>query len=152
MERTREEVAQRALRLIAVCAADEAPTADMMVGALDVLDSVWAEAMDEARAPWDVVTGVPAAGFVPLANLLAAELSGEYGVAAPMTRARAKLRLLAVIRPAIRWNDCDTPPCADYGAMNPIPTPPPPIIPTAWTDATPWVDAAAWDDSIQWSI
>lgn len=102
MDRTREETALRALRLIGVAAQDEPATADQMQGALHVLESIWAEVREEAQATWDIATGTPPEGFVPLANFLAAELAPEYAVAAPMTRARAKLRLLAVIRPAER--------------------------------------------------
>lgn len=116
-DRTREEVAERALRLIGVVASDEPPSADQMAGALAVLDSTWAETRAEAQATWDIVTGVPPAAFVPLASLLAAELAPEYAVAAPMTRARARLRLLAVIRPDDRCDDdSNIDPCADYGA------------------------------------
>lgn len=119
MEKTREEVALRALRLIAVVAADEPATADAMNGALDVLDSLWAEVLAEAIAPWDIATGVPIEAFVPLANLLAAELAPEYGVAAPMSRARAKLRVLGLYRPddgqcPREWAD-------DYGGHRPCP-------------------------------
>lgn len=113
MDRTRNEVALRGLRLIGVVAQDEPATADQMNAALLVLESVWAELRSEAQATWDIATGVPDAAFVPLANLLSAELAGEYAVAAPMSRARAKLRLLAVIRP-----DDRRPPCPqrnDYG-------------------------------------
>lgn len=106
MDRTREEVAQRALRLIGVCAIDEPATADQMQEALSVLDSVWSEMLFEAQADWDIVTGVPPHGFVALSHVLAAELAAEYGVAAPMSMARAKLRLLAAIREPMP--DCDT--------------------------------------------
>lgn len=116
MERTRDEVALRALRLIGVVASDEPATADQSQGALDVLESIWAEVRDEAQATWDIATSVPSLAFVPLANLLAAELAGEYATVAPMTRARAKLRLLAVIRRYEPADCCDADPCADYGA------------------------------------
>lgn len=116
MDRTDKEVALRGLRLIGVVAADEPATADQMSAALLVLSSVWAEVQAEARATWDIVTGVPPEAFMPLAHLLAAELAGEYGVAAPMSGARAKLRLLAVIRPDDRCcDDKEYDPCADYG-------------------------------------
>lgn len=100
MDRTREETALRALRMIGVAAQDEPATADQMQSALDVLESIWAEVREEAQAVWDIATGVPQEAFVPLAHFLAAELAGEYAVVAPMTRPRAKVRLLAVIRPA----------------------------------------------------
>lgn len=116
MERTREETALRALRLIGVVASDEPGSADQMRGALDVLDSIWPEVLAEAQATWDIATGVPQEAFVPLAHLLAAELAGEYSVASPMTRARAKLRLLAAIRAREPRECCDYDPCADYGA------------------------------------
>lgn len=117
MDRTRDETALRALRLIGVVANDEPATADQSQTALDVLESIWAEVRAEAQATWDIATGIPQEAFVPLAHFLAAELAGEYVVAAPMTRARARLRLLAVIRPAEPCDDtCDYDPCADYGA------------------------------------
>lgn len=115
MDRTDKEVALRGLRLIGVVAADEPATADQMSAALLVLSSVWAEVQAEAPATWDIVTGVPPEAFMPLAHLLAAELAGEYGVAAPMSGARAKLRLLAVIRLDDRCCDDNCDPCADYG-------------------------------------
>jgi len=115
MERTREEVARRALRLIGVCAADEPPTADAMEGALEVLDSLWAELCVEAQPTWSIVTGVPAEAFVPFAHWLGAELAGEYTTTAPMTRGAALLRLLSVVRTA-ECDDCrEADPCADYG-------------------------------------
>ena len=117
MDRTQEEVAQRALRLIGVCAADEPPSGDQMTAALDVLSGLWAEVRAETDATWDVVTGTPAEAYVPLANLLAAEMAGEYGVVAPMTVARARLRLLAVIRPWIGDDACRT--RDDYGLQVP---------------------------------
>lgn len=114
MEYTKEEVALRALRMIGVVASDEPATADQMQGALNVLDSIWSEVRSEAQATWDVVTGTIPEAFIPLASLLAAEMAAEYQVPAPMTRTRAKLRLLAVIRPDDRprrkYDDCH-----DYG-------------------------------------
>ncbi|MDT1061190.1 hypothetical protein RM190_04915 [Paracoccus sp. CPCC 101403] len=135
MEYTREETAQRALRLIGVVAADEPPTADEMAAALVVLDSIWAEAMDEARADWDIATGIPSDGFVPLAQMLGAELAGEYAVQSPMSRARAKLRLMAVIRRTQQGACCAH---EDYGMCldGPQPTP---------------VTHGVWDDNANWS-
>jgi len=118
MDRTRVETAQRALRMLGVVASDEPPTDDQMQTALDILDSIWAEAMQQARATWDIATGIPPEAFVPLANWLAAELAGEYAVASPMSRGSAKLRLLAVIRTPGCDDCCDAAPCdpcADYG-------------------------------------
>lgn len=115
MDRTREEAATRALRLIGVCASDEPPSADQMASALTMLDSIFAELRGEAQPTWDIVTGTPPEAFAPLANWLAAEIAGEYGVPSPMSRARSKLRLLAVVRPDDRTDcdDCDAD--ADYG-------------------------------------
>lgn len=115
MDRTKDEVALRALRMIGVVASDEPPTADQSKGALDVLEGLYSELRSEVAPLWDVVTGVPPEAFIPLANYLAAELAGEYGVSAPMTRPRAKIRLMAVIR---EYKPCPTTahdPCADYG-------------------------------------
>jgi hypothetical protein len=134
MDRTREETATRALRMLGIVASDEPPTADQMDGATMVLGSIWAEAMQEARAAWDIATGVPPEGFVPLANWLAAELAAEYAVAPPMSRGSAKLRLLAVIRAGEECGAC----CMtdDYGMCLPQPTP---------------VTHGVWDDNANWS-
>ncbi len=112
MQRTRQEIATRALRMIGVTAEDEPPSADQMAAALAVLDGLWGELLAEVRPTWDIVTGTPAEGFVPLASWLAAELATEYERPVAMSRSRAKLRLLAVVRPDDRvtvW------PRDDYG-------------------------------------
>lgn len=116
MSRSQDEIAARALRLLGVVAADESLTADQASNALAVLEGIWSELITEAQPTWDIETGTPPEGFVPLANWLAAEMAPEYGVPAPMTRGRAKLRLLAVVRPDDRDPEekgCD--PDADYG-------------------------------------
>ena len=115
MDMTREETALRALRMLGVVAADEQATADQEQSALTVLDGIWHEVLTEARATWDIATGVPQDAFVPLAQLLAAELAPEYAVAPPMSRPRAKLRLLAVIRPDDRVRHHQHP--HDYGVI-----------------------------------
>lgn len=114
MDHSRETVALRALRMIGVTASDEPATADQMQAAIHVLNAIFAEFRTEAIPTWDVATGTPDEAFMPLASWLAAELAGEYMAAAPMTRARAKLRLLAVVRPDDRVDD-DCSPCGDYG-------------------------------------
>ena len=85
MQRTRQEIATRALRMIGVTAEDEPPSADQMAAALDVLGGLWGELLAEVRPTWDIVTGTPAEGFVPLASWLAAELAAapSEAVAAP---------------------------------------------------------------------
>lgn len=116
MDRTREEIATRALRMIGVVAADEAPTADQSQTALGVLDGIWGELLAEAQPTWDITTGTPPAGFIPMASWLAAELAPEYAMQPPMSRGRAKLRVLAVVRPDDRTEDpCDYDPASDYG-------------------------------------
>lgn len=105
MEYTKEEIARRALRMIGVVASDEPPTADQMKTAEAVLDGIFAELRSEAQPTWDIATGTPSEAFVPMANWLGAEISGEYAVAAPMSRARAKLRVMAVVRPDDRTED-----------------------------------------------
>lgn len=113
MQKTREEVALQALRMLGVVAADEPATSHQMSGALSVLDGIWAEVSASAPADWDIVTGTPMKSFVPLAQMLAADLAAEYGVQPPMTRARARLRLLASYRTDDR--DCYDPLVHDYG-------------------------------------
>lgn len=113
MQKTRQEVALQALRMLGVVAADEPATDDQMAGALAVLDGIWAEVLADAPADWDIVTGTPMKSFVPLAQMLAADLAAEYGVQPPMTRARARLRLLASYRTDDR--DCYDPLVNDYG-------------------------------------
>lgn len=115
MDRTREEIATRALRMIGVVAADEAPTADQSQTALAVLDGIWGEMLAEAQPTWDIATGTPPAGFIPMASWLAAELSFEYERPAPMSRGRAKLRVLAVVRPDDRTEEWAT---EDYGLIS----------------------------------
>lgn len=99
---TKHDVALRALRMIGVVAADEPGTSDQIKQATDVLDSLFAEVCVEFQPVWDIETGVPQEAFVPLATLLASELASEYAVQSPVARARAKLRLLAIIRPRYR--------------------------------------------------
>jgi hypothetical protein len=42
---------------------------------------------------------VPDEAFIPLANLLAVEISPDFGGALPQSRGSALLRLLSVLRP-----------------------------------------------------
>ena len=113
MDHDRNEVALRALRMIGVTASDEPATADQMQTALTTLNAIFMELRKEAQPTWDVATGTPDESMMPLANWLAAEIAGEYALTAPMSRARAKLRLLAVIRPDDRVEDAYRP--HDYG-------------------------------------
>lgn len=92
-----KQVIERALRILGVLASDEPATADMTSNAKAVLESIVAE-MSAALplVPFSLVSGVPLAAFEPLARLLACDIAGDYGLAAPQPRARAWLRVRAL--------------------------------------------------------
>lgn len=97
---TRQEVITRALRRLGVVAEDENPGPDANAQAGAVLDSIFAEVGQSVTVTWTLAT-VPDYALVPLANLLAAELAGEY----PTSEARmlaprsvAWMRLMGLVR------------------------------------------------------
>lgn len=94
---TRDEVSTRALRKIGVVAEDLDATAAQLTHVGEQLDSLFADISSKVALAWDLAT-VPSAAFVPLSNLLAVEIAGEYTRPAPMTYARAFARLMSIIR------------------------------------------------------
>lgn len=100
---TRIDVITRAMRRLGIVADDEVLTADQMANAGDVLDSLFVEAGREAPMPFDL-NNTPSESYAALANYLAAEMAAEYGVTAPDTPARAKLRFVASVRPDNRMD------------------------------------------------
>lgn len=95
--KTRKQIIERALRILGVLAYDDALTAEQEQEAGCVLDSVFAKMnADIPGVSFAPVTDVPEEAFVPLANLLAAHMAPDYGVAAPVSRARAWLDVRAV--------------------------------------------------------
>lgn len=93
MPKTRLDVIARAHRVLGVLAVDEAPTADMVDYAGDTLDTLLEELTYSQNVFIDA-DDVDDAAFVPLADLLASEISLHYGVNGPL-RSRAITRLRA---------------------------------------------------------
>lgn len=96
--KTKTDVILYALRWIGVVAGDSAASADEAITASDVLDGLFAELQKEALSPWSPVTGIDDAAFVPLSQWLGAEIAPSFGLGAPVSPARAKVRLMATIR------------------------------------------------------
>ena len=92
---TKLDVVQAALRRLGVIAADESATAEQLQIGGEALVAI--EASLGFRAPFSV-EDVPATSFLPLAELLAADLAAVYMVAPPASRARAWHRFMATIR------------------------------------------------------
>lgn len=98
------DVVNRAFRRLGVKAEDEALTADQIANGTEALETLVAEL--DARALTAYVsplalsaTDVSEEYFLPLVNILAAELAPEYSAQAPMTREAAILRLFSVMFP-----------------------------------------------------
>ena len=90
MPKTKSELVAEAHRQLAVLSVDEEPSTDMTTYGESKADSLFAELLAEPHAmgfTWDLGT-IPDAVFVPLAQLLAAELT-NYQVAPPVSRVRA---------------------------------------------------------------
>lgn len=111
---TRLDVIERAFFRLGIKADDEALTADQLSNGGDVLDALYAEASERAlqihgtALPF-ALTNVPAEAFLPLSNLLCAELAADYTVQSPVSRSGAMLQLLSVLYP-----DNRTDPVAEY--------------------------------------
>lgn len=111
---TRLDVIERAFRRLGIKAEDEGLTADQLANGGDVLDALYAEASERAlqihgAALTFNLSNVPDKAFLPLANLLCAELAADYMVQAPVSRSGAMLQLLSVMYP-----DDRTDPVAEY--------------------------------------
>lgn len=96
--KTRLDVVTRSLRRLGVAAHDEAPTSDQIDSVGAVYDALLAEILVNAGLTIDP-EAVPDEAFIPLANLLAVEISPDFGGALPQSRGSALLRLLSVLRP-----------------------------------------------------
>lgn len=99
MAKTSDDVINRAHRVLGLLAVDEVPTADMNAYALDTLEA----AFDQLRYQQGVnanfdLTSIPDAVFIPLADLVASEISGHYSVNGPV-RSRAISQLRAYLNP-----------------------------------------------------
>lgn len=105
--KTRLDVINRAMRRIGVKAEDENLTADQFANASEVLDTLLAELAGEVTLGF--TTDIPDDLFIPLANLLAAEIAPDYGITPP-GRGAALLRVLGVLRA----DDRPSIPAAEY--------------------------------------
>lgn len=94
---TRLEIIQLAFRRIGVLAEDEELTSDAALYGGTVLDSLYAEIIEERYPLW-ALEDVPAASVIPLVNLLAVEIAPAYDRPAPDARGRAWRRLMATVR------------------------------------------------------
>lgn len=104
--KSKKQIIERALRSIGVLAQDEPATAEMEQQAGAVLDSLWAEINAAGPgATFDPRADVPDEALVPIAQLLAAEIAGDYDRAGP-SRARAWLRVRALYVADDRQSDC----------------------------------------------
>lgn len=112
--KTKNDIIRRALRVLGVVAHDEVPTADMVANAGDVIEGLISEMSGKSPLVPFSLDRVPDAAFLPLADLLAAHIAGDYEVAPPVSRASAWLRVRSVFvtddRPEA---GCDV--RADYG-------------------------------------
>lgn len=102
--KTRLDVINRAFRRIGVRAEDETLTADQIANGGEVLDTLFEEVDARAQSTFGAglpftVDSVPESAFLPLANLLAAEIAGDYGQPVPVSRQAATLQLLSVMFP-----------------------------------------------------
>lgn len=70
---------------------------EMALG-MTLLDSAFQELQEEALAPWSLEQ-LPDEALSAMSMLLAAELAPSFSLAPPVSRARAKLRVLALMRP-----------------------------------------------------
>lgn len=94
--RTKLDVIEQAFRRLGIKAADEALTADQEAYASSTLDALYFEIRQHAPINW-WPDEVPDEVFIPLANLLAAEIGPAYEVATE-ARSAPYLRLMAVMR------------------------------------------------------
>lgn len=98
MAKTRLDVITRALRSVGVVAHDETPDSGIAAEAGSVLDALFAEIETAKAVAWDLTT-VPDEAFIPLANLLAAEIAPTFQVGTVFSRPVSWMRLMSVIRP-----------------------------------------------------
>jgi len=106
---TKSEVVGAALRRLGILSVDETVSADQIGYCGDVLDAL----LSELQSLWGVtfswtVATVPAAGFLPLSYLLAAEVAPHYMVNPPETPGRSMARFRAYALPDDRDDRRDT--------------------------------------------
>lgn len=99
MSKTKAEVIARAHRVLGLLAADENPTADDSAFAEAALDGLYDELQDVhcLHLTFDTAD-VPDGVFLPLSDLLAAEIADHYSVPGPV-RSRALTRVRAFAAP-----------------------------------------------------
>lgn len=97
MSKTKLEIVARAHRVLGLLAADEVPTADMIDFAGDALDGVIDELefVQGVSVPF-TSANVPDELFLPMGDLLAADIASHYGINGP-TRSRALMRVRAAL-------------------------------------------------------
>lgn len=97
MSKTKLETVARAHRVLGLLAVDEVPTADMIDFAGDTLDGILEEleTMQGLSVPFSS-SAIPDEMFIPMGDLLAAEIAGHYGVNGPV-RSRAIARIRAAL-------------------------------------------------------
>lgn len=96
---TRADVINKALEKAGLTPLGEAADADQAAYAGELLDDAWEELQDVhgVAVAWDL-TAVPAGALVPLANLVAVDISPRFNRPAER-RATALVRLLAILVP-----------------------------------------------------
>lgn len=99
MSKTKLEVVARAHRVLGLLAVDENPTADMIDFAGDALQGVIDELeyVQNVPVPFDA-DSTPDELFLPMGDLLAAEIASHYGINGPV-RSRAIARIRAHVAP-----------------------------------------------------
>lgn len=95
--KTNQDVIEAAFRRLGIKAEGEGLSADQNAYAEQVLESLHHELSIEAPQTW-FPERIEDAAFVPLSNLLAAEIGPAYGVPVE-PRSRPFARLMAVVRP-----------------------------------------------------
>lgn len=107
MTKTSLDIATRALRVISVCAVDETPTAADKTLAVNALQGIMDELVDShgATIAWTIET-VPDALFLPLSDLVAADVASVYQMPGP-SRSRALIRVRASLLPDDRDTRAD---------------------------------------------
>lgn len=95
--KTNSDVIEQAYRRLGIKAEDEALTADQRAYAEATLEALAAELRESGPVTW-FPDRIPQNVFIPLANLLAAEIGPAFSVPVE-PRGRAYMRLMAVMRP-----------------------------------------------------
>lgn len=120
--KTRADVIVAAFRTLGIAAVDDDLTADQEAYGGGLLDALLLELVEQlpALAPPLGVTASEAVFqddrvFIPLSQVLAADVAPAYGASPVIARSRAWHRLMQVLRPDDRTEDTPSP--ADYGRI-----------------------------------